>query len=138
MINRVRQMFQRSRTTGYSWLSRLHTIRSESFSLLRELRLDTYCTKRIEFERIPKIGEHWEWIKEDYIYLEEVMLHEYLSDNIKMTEKERVIAKDCVRLVGNFYRKASKESVNVLKVMNDVKVKSEKRHKVKTVRYRRD
>ena len=66
------------------------------------------------------------------------MLHEYLSDNIKMTEKERVIAKDCVRLVGNFYRKASKESVNVLKVMNDVKVKSEKRHKVKTVRYRRD
>ncbi len=94
--------------------------------------MDGYCARRIEVERIEELEADWKQVKSDHRYLEEVLLHEFLMNNIKLTEKERELAKNCIKMVGDFYERASKEAVHM---MIPPKRKPTKTSKLK---YRRD
>lgn len=78
---------------------------------MREIKKDSYCARRIEFSEIEKLAKHWEDVKANHRYLEEVLTHEFLNNNIHLNEKERQVAKECVKMVGDFYQKAENESI---------------------------
>lgn len=102
--------------------------------MLKEIRLDTYCSKRIEFEKIGELAKVWKKTQQDHRYLEAVLLHEYLEEKIELDKESRKVAKDCVKLVGDFYKQASYENNDIIEAFKKKEIKL----KEKKVKYRRD
>ena len=81
----------------------LHALRARAKMAWDTHRLRShYVLERVESAK--EYAGDWDRIETRYKYLADILTHEYLNANPSMSDKERVIASDCHKRVGEFYR----------------------------------
>ena len=87
----------------YAAIRKLHSLKERGRIALEQYRYKTpYILERVE--EYTEYARDWDRIATRYAYLADILTHEYLNDHPTMTDRERQIAFECHRRVGDFLR----------------------------------